>query len=596
MRQAGRNALAVRLGLLFALGACLLLPAAGSAPLERAEIYFLDGARTMVESGDWLLPRYQGEPFFDKPPLTYWLVAASFEAFGMTLAAARLVPALAALCALGATVWLGSQLLGRRQALLGGLLLMTTFGFVSFGRIAMSDMLLALWTTLALALALRLYAGGGAWLGPLLGLVLGLGFLTKGPIALILPGLGLLLLAWRERARGLPLSRPWLVVSLLVAGGVSASWFAAVASRLGAEPLVYFFLHENLERFAGETYDSGRAPWYYLVTYLAEGAPWSLLLPPALVSLWRRRRSPEAQDPNRKGAVFLSQWLLLMLVPLSLSRGKIDYYLLPLYPPAALILGRYLDGAWSWGERLWGRLVLLLGAAGLAIVPLALTRFSRGWLPAPAERPWLLAAAVALVLLCLAAAVRFTVPRARAALALSAGSLLLAGSSVFVPAFYRAQPNRAIVDDVSRERRFRPDARLVLCDDPARVERDLLFFERTSPVHRCDLLNPATSRFPFLLLVPREQREAFAGVEGIRWVGDYRYMPATALTLEGLLHGTTHEWLVLLANYPTADLVAEWRVKRDRRRAYWERLEALEQQGAEGEQTGPHDEEPSPVP
>jgi 4-amino-4-deoxy-L-arabinose transferase-like glycosyltransferase len=571
------TAFAVRLGPLVVLSACLLLPAADLAPLERAEIYFLDGARAMIESGDWLIPRYRGEAFFDKPPLTYWLIAGSFEAFGFTLAAARLVPALAAIGTLLACVWLGSLLLDRGRALSGALVLTTTFAFVSFGRIAMSDMLLALWTTLALALAVRLYAGGPSWLGLLLGLTLGLGFLTKGPIALILPGLGIALLAWRERARGLPVSRAWLALSALIFAGLSLSWFAAVAARLGVGPLAYFFLHENIERFAGETYDSGRAPWYYLVTYLAEGAPWSLFLPPALLALRRVQPGADAQRPvSRAGPVFLSQWLLLMLVPLSLSRGKIDYYLLPLYPAASLLIGGYLNAAWSRAERVWGRFALLGAALAFSVAPLLLARFSRGWLPPRTVRPLIVAVAIALVVLCLGAAARFTVARARAVLAVGAALVVLAGTTVFVPAFRRAQPNQAIVDDVSRERRFRPDARLAMCEDPVRVERDLLFWERTTPLLRCDLLNPASSRFPFLLLVPAEQRPAFAAVEGLRYVADYRYLPATALTFEGLVRGAGPSKLVLLANFPSPDLVAEWRVRRDRRRAHWDELESLE--------------------
>ena len=56
----------------------LLFSSLGQAPIERAEIYFLDGARSMVERADWLVPYYRGEPFFDKPPLTYWLMALAF--------------------------------------------------------------------------------------------------------------------------------------------------------------------------------------------------------------------------------------------------------------------------------------------------------------------------------------------------------------------------------------------------------------------------------------------------------------------------------------------------------------------------------------
>jgi len=183
---------------LLALGLlALLLPNLGLAPLERAEIYFLDAARAMVESGDWVVPRYEGEPFFDKPVLSYWLMAAAMERLGTTAGAARLVPVLAAIGVLLATAWLGTLLFDRRSGLAGGLVLATTLAFLSFARVAMSDMLLALWTTLVVALAVLAYRPGAPrWTVPLLGAVAGLGFATKGPIALLVPGLAIVLLAW----------------------------------------------------------------------------------------------------------------------------------------------------------------------------------------------------------------------------------------------------------------------------------------------------------------------------------------------------------------------------------------------------------------
>ena len=165
----------------------------------------------MVERGDWLVPYYRGEPFFDKPALTYWLMAAAFRAFGFTPAPPGWCPRAARAGACCATVWLGAAALrpARRRSL-GGIVLATTCAFVGFGRVAMSDMLLTLWSTLAMALAVGAVARGGArraW--PVaLGAALGLGFLTKGPIALLLPGLGIVL-AWRAApARRCRAARP----------------------------------------------------------------------------------------------------------------------------------------------------------------------------------------------------------------------------------------------------------------------------------------------------------------------------------------------------------------------------------------------------
>ena len=87
-----------------AAGAAAFVIGLGDAPIERAEIYFLDVARAMVERADWLVPYYRGEPFYDKPPLLYWLLATSFDLLGPSLFAGRLVAAPGA----AMTAWLGS--------------------------------------------------------------------------------------------------------------------------------------------------------------------------------------------------------------------------------------------------------------------------------------------------------------------------------------------------------------------------------------------------------------------------------------------------------------------------------------------------------
>jgi 4-amino-4-deoxy-L-arabinose transferase-like glycosyltransferase len=423
------------------LAAGVLFPALGAAALERAEIYFLDVARAMVESGDWLVPRYRGEPFFDKPPLAYWLMALAFEAFGAKAAAARLVPAVAALGLILATLWLGTRLLDRRSALGGGIVLATTLGFMSFGRVAMSDMLLALWSTLAMGLCVMAYRPGApAWTVSAVGAVLGLGFLTKGPIALLLPGLGILLYVWPRRAQ-----RPFKAVNLALGALAFAlfgvGWFVLIYLRMGAEPLVYFFVRENLQRFAAETYDSGKTPFFYLGAYLLVGAPWALFLPRAA---WR---GLESGDERR----FLLAWTFAMLVPLSLSRGKIDYYLLPLLPAVSLVLGRYLTTeAWRGIDRAWARAALGLLAAALLLVPLVLRGVAEGWI-SPGRRTAFIAVTSTAALALVVAAWRASARLVLGSLAAASGAVALGIVTLIVPGFLKAQPNRKLVRDLTRE-------------------------------------------------------------------------------------------------------------------------------------------------
>ncbi|HEV7501865.1 MAG TPA: glycosyltransferase family 39 protein [Vicinamibacteria bacterium] len=534
----------------------MLLPSLGAAPLERAEIYFLDGARAMVETGDWLVPRYQGQPFFDKPVLTYWLMAAAFRIAGFRLAAGRLVSVLAALASVAATVRLGRLLLDRRGAAYGGLVFATTLLVLSFGRVAMSDMLLTLWCTLAVAMGVRATRDGAT--APRmagLGALLGLGFLTKGPIALVMAGLGLALLMARgqEGRRLRPGPRATLAGTAAFAV-VGLGWFAAVALGMGAGPLEYFFFRENLERFAGETYDADRSPLFYVWTYLAAGLPWSLLFPVAAARAWRRHR-------------FLLLWMALMAVPLTLSRGKIDYYLLPLLPAASLVVGRHLAGAWDGLDRTWAR-ASLAAFAVLALVPTAIQpRVPTDWLPGWPAQVLLILLGSTLAVASVLAAARPSPVRLAAVFAGGTAATLALLAGVFLPAFRAAQPNHDVVADVRREKAWRPDAVLAICGDPARVARDLLFEERLIAQERCDVWNPASSRLPFLLLVGLEQRRSLESVPGIREVAAYHCVPAAAMGLGPLVAGLEVEPFVLLANYRTDDPVAEVKRRQDRKRA-----------------------------
>jgi 4-amino-4-deoxy-L-arabinose transferase-like glycosyltransferase len=516
----------------------------------------------MVERGDLLVPHYRGQPFFDKPALTYWLMAASFDLFGFTPAAGRLVPVAAALGVLGATVWLGTLLFDRRSALAGGLVLVSTLAFAAFGRVAMSDMLLTLWSTLAAGLAVRATRDGAGSAVVALGAVLGLGFQTKGPVAILFPGFAVLLLLWRSRhllsgrARPMPLL---LGAALFALFGLA--WFGAVFLWLGPGPLEYFFLRENLARFAAETYDSGRSPIFYLGAYLAEGLPWSLFLPLAA------RRLLRAEPEERAAAGLLGLWVLLMLVPLTLSRGKIDYYLLPLYPALSLLLGRFFSGPpFDALERAWTRAALGVVAIGLLLLPLARGSVAPAWLPGRLATASVGAIAVAGALACAAAARRPRGVLVLGVLSGTAAAVFLGLVTLLLPAFWAAQPNDEIVADVARERRFRPDVQVVACSDPSRAERDLLFHARVAMITRCDLWSLAPSRSPFLFLLSPAELASLASVPGFREISTHRYLPATVLTLDGLLHPRAPGTVTLAANYRTDDPVAETKRKKDRKR------------------------------
>jgi hypothetical protein len=196
------------------------------------------------------------------------------------------------------------------------------------------------------------------------------------------------------------------------------------------------------------------------------------------------------------------------------------------------------------------------------------------WLPGSASRALLAAVLAAGALALVAVAARLTAARATAALAGIVSAAWLALVLLFLPAFTAAQPNRAIVADVAREKRYRPDLRLGFCSDPTRVRRDVLLHVRLVAISECDLWSLAGSREPFLLLATPAQDASFRASPRYREIARYRYVPARALTLAGLLSLGEPGEIVLGANFATKDPVAERKRKRAYRKAVQEELRA----------------------
>jgi 4-amino-4-deoxy-L-arabinose transferase-like glycosyltransferase len=156
--------------------------------------------------------------------------------------------------------------------------------YFSFSALCMSDMLLVMFDVLTLTC---LYAGmqseerrGLFWF--LASVSLGLAFLTKGPVGIVLPVLSTL--AFMTLTGQLKKLKPkYVLTGLITALLIASPWFIAAYNANGWSALVYFFVHENVQRFAGTAYDAHRPAWYTLVSLFTGFAPWSVFLPLAVI-------------------------------------------------------------------------------------------------------------------------------------------------------------------------------------------------------------------------------------------------------------------------------------------------------------------------
>ena len=346
--------------LLFLLAVVWLEPA-GSGLAEPDETRYAEIPREMLAAGDLLVPRLNGVPYFEKPPLLYWVNAASLRVFGETPWAARFPTRLAGLGTL-LLVLSAARGIGAGGLPAAVLFLAAPMGFL-FSRTNLTDGLLTFFFTamlLAGRSAVRRREEKRPWLGmsAIFGAACAAAFLTKGLIALVLPAA--IFFIWAISTGRLVATLRTLVLSPapLVFLVLALPWFLAVERRHPGF-LDFFFIREHFQRFATKA-AKRTGPVYYFVPVLLLGFMPGVAF--FLRGFWKALR---ASDP----AFFYFVWFSVVFVFFSTSSSKLPPYLFPAIPAAAVLAARGIPEAGTRGRRLW--IVQAILATTLAISLLA---------------------------------------------------------------------------------------------------------------------------------------------------------------------------------------------------------------------------------
>jgi 4-amino-4-deoxy-L-arabinose transferase-like glycosyltransferase len=346
------------LAILLALHAVCLLPFLGQVSLWNIdEGRIAEVAREMAASGDWIVPRIGGEPFGSYPPLPYWLMAASGSVFGFNEFAMRLPGALAGLALVALAGLMARRLAGDRAGLASAVVLMTLPGFTSQEFVCRADVMLALFSTLAFDRFLVVASGDRrARHLAVMYAALALAILTKGPLGLALPGLGVLVwLAIYRRWRVLLEVKPWIVIPAMLA--VVAPWYVAAYQKAGPEFIRTNLLLENVNAFTSG-FEHPRPWWSHAAWASYRLIPWIIFLP----FTGRERRTP--------GFGLTIGWAAAIFVLLTVSSSKRSNYLTYLCPAFAMSVGILLEALWRQAPSRVRRPLIGLGAvvaiAGLA--------------------------------------------------------------------------------------------------------------------------------------------------------------------------------------------------------------------------------------
>jgi 4-amino-4-deoxy-L-arabinose transferase-like glycosyltransferase len=315
-------------------------------------------SREMLIEGDWLVPRLNGRPFLEEPPLFYWLQAGAYRvAGGPSAAAARWPAVLAAAVCVAVTAAL-AQAVGANPWL-AALVSATAPEIWWMARSATPDTAFAASTALAMLCFFQAWRSGRGWPLAAAAAAAGISFWLKGFLGVGLAGAAaVVFIAVAGRGR---LEWPRLAAAAAGIALVAGLWLVALRSGAGSEGVAFFVLANHLGRLAGSAgLGHERSAFYYLVNLGLDLLPWSIALPASGLSAWRARRDP--------GRLFPLVWGGVMVIALSVSATKRAHYLLPAYPALAVLVAQW----WTEGgeRRLdrWTRRVL--AALLLVVCPL----------------------------------------------------------------------------------------------------------------------------------------------------------------------------------------------------------------------------------
>jgi len=330
-------------------------------------------AREMYVSGDWVVPRLNGVPFLEKPPLTHWGAATAFHVVGGPSEEwCRVGAPFWGILMTLACFWLGSMLFGRRTGLVAAFVLATSQEFVIHTHTLLVDTPMAAGVAWAFALFWAGYSSEKPRRRALCYLLsaaaTGVAFLGKGPIGVVLPAAGVVVfLAWRKDLR--EASRLLAPANIAVFFALTVPWLVMVRGRGGSAVFRALFWDNMVMRFLSTSADHAAPPWDYAFGIFEVMVPWVVFIPPVIYAL---ARPGGFESPERhRGWQYLVAILVGPLLLLSMASAKRPGYLLPLMPALAVAVAAWLGGALGRTEARWSRIWRAAGTVALSVTALA---------------------------------------------------------------------------------------------------------------------------------------------------------------------------------------------------------------------------------
>lgn len=327
-----------------------------------------DISRAMLQSGDWLVPRLNGLPFMHKPPLLHWISSVLMEIFGVHVWVLRLVPTLAGIMMLVGLFWFLKKHCNERIAQLSVVILATSLLFFGSSQYVNHDLLLACWISITILCFADFTLSGEKsvlWMGYV---ACALGFLTKGLIGILIPGMVILLwvLANKQWKKIPSLLNP---IGLIIFCVIALPWVYLMHLKYPAF-LQYFFIDQQFSRFSSDQFNN-KLPWpFYLLCLLISFLPWFF------VSQFKFSKQDFSQSLGSSILTLMLIWFVSVTTFFSIPPSKLAGYILPATPPLAVFIAIMVDRVLTSNKinrfQTWATPVLVL-VVGVAFISLPFT-------------------------------------------------------------------------------------------------------------------------------------------------------------------------------------------------------------------------------
>jgi 4-amino-4-deoxy-L-arabinose transferase-like glycosyltransferase len=384
---------------------------------DRDEPWYAQCSREMLQSDDWVVPRWEGNYRLEKPPVIYWLQAATMEVAGDTGEAARFPSTVATLLTALLLGVLVRRFVGTRRALWSVLIFCTAGLVVASAKFCITDATMMLFVVIGQACLAEMYVAHKRgrstswWAGPVFWISVGLAGLTKGPQALGMHLVSLLVLmaldvfqhlggitnsrSWRDSVSWWRRLQPWFGLPILAA--VVAPWLILIHLRA---PGFVAGLFLKVKMHAGSSMEGhGQPPGFHMLLIFGTFFPWSIWLPTVAIAAYRHRRTPMIRFAIAAAA---GPWLLMECV-----WTKLPFYVLPAFPALAFLTAdtivRVIRGQLS-GQK-WSMVMLGIWVWAIAVLGIGAAPWFTLKITPPAERPLLGLAAFSICALMYAALV-----------------------------------------------------------------------------------------------------------------------------------------------------------------------------------------------